>query len=125
MQEEGLAATLVLPAAQLYIVVAIFVAITAMTAADVRDKARLLPKKGVNIMTIALGLGSWMSVAHIIFATFGNNDAHALSAADALGMYLHCLMLILLVVVVSIWYWVVALYKETPAGMPTNPTASP
>ena len=119
-----MAATLVLPEAQLYIVVAIFVAITAMTAADVRDKVRLLPKMGVNVMTIALFLGSWISVSHIIFAMVGSNDIDALSGGAAVGMFLHCLMLVLLVLVVTIWYWVVALYKETPAGMPTNPAAS-
>ena len=124
MQEEGLAATLVLPEAQLYIVVAIFVAITAMTAADVRDKVRLLPKMGVNVMTLVLFLGSWISVSHIIFAMVGSNDIDALSGGAAVGMFLHCLMLVLLVLVVTIWYWVVALYKETPAGMPTNPAAS-
>ncbi len=124
MQEESLAATLVLPEAQLYIVVAIFVAITAMTAADVRDKVRLLPKMGVNFMTIALLLGSWISVWHIIFTMVGSNDIDALSAWAVLGMFVHCLMLVLLLMVVTIWYWVVAIYKETPAGMPTNPAAS-
>ena len=124
MQEEGLAATLVLPEAPLYIVVAIFVAITAMTAADVRDKGRLLPNRGANAMALVLLLGSWISVSHIILAMVGGNDFDALSAAAVLGMFVHCLMLVLLLMVVTIWYWAVALYKETPAGMPTNPAAN-
>ena len=124
MQQDGLAATLVLPEAPLYIILAIFVANTAMTAADVRDKARLLPNKGVNAMALALFLGSWVSVSHIILALVGRNDFDALSAGAAVGMFAHCLMLVLLLIVVSIWYWVVALYKETPAGMPTNPATS-
>ena len=124
MQEEVLAATLVLPEAPLYIVVAIFVAVTAMTAADVRDKGRLLPNRGVNAMTLALLLGSWISVSHIILAMVGGNDFDALSAGAVLGMFVHCLMLVLLLMIVTIWYWAVALYKETPAGMPTNPAAS-
>lgn len=125
MQEEVLAATLVLPQAPLYIVLAIFVAITAMTAADVRDRGRLLPNRGVNAMALALFLGSWISVSHIIFAMVGANDFDALSAGAVVGMFAHCLMLVLLLMVVSIWYWAVAIYKETPAGMPTNPAASP
>jgi len=124
MQEEVLAAALVLPQAPLYIVLAIFVAITAMTAADVRDKGRLLPNKGVNAMALALFLGSWISVSHIILAMVGRNDFYALSAGAAVGMFVHCLMLVLLLITVSIWYWAVAIHKETPAGMPTNPAAS-
>ena len=123
MPEEIEAATLALPAAPLYVVVAIFVAITAMTAADVRDKGRLLPNSGVNAMALTLFAGSWIAVSHIIFAMIGGNDFDALSAWAAMGMFAHCLVLVLLLVVVSIWYWAVAIYKETPAGMPTNPAA--
>ena len=111
MQEEVLAANLVLPQAPLYIVLAIFVAITAMTAADVRDRGRLLPNRGVNAMALALFLGSWVSVSHIIFAMVGTNDFDALSAGAAVGMFAHCLILVLLLMVVSIWYWAVAIYK--------------
>ena len=125
MQEEIVAATLVLPEAPLYIVVAIFVAITAMTTADVRDKGRLLPNIGVNAMALTLFAGSWIAVFHIIMAMVGRNDFDALSAGAALGMIAHCLVLVLLLNVVSIWYWAVAIYKETPAGMPTNPATSP
>ncbi len=124
MQEEVLAANLVLPQAPLYIVLAIFVAITAMIAADVRDRGRLLPNRGVNAMALVLFLGSWVSVSHIIFAMVGTNDFDALSAGAAVGMFAHCLILVLLLMVVSIWYWAVAIYKETPAGMPTNPAAN-
>ena len=125
MQAEIEAVALVLPAAPLYVVFAIFVAITAMTAADVRDKVRLLPKRGVNAMTLTLFLGSWIAVSHIVIAMVGGNDFEALSAGAAVEMFAHGLVLVLLLVVVSIWYWAVALYKETPAGMPSNPAAGP
>jgi len=125
MQEEDLAATLVLPEAPLYIVVALVVAVTAMIAADVRDKGRLLPNRGANIMAIAMFVGSWISVAHIIIAMVYRNDLDALSTGAVVGMIAHCLVLVLLLNVVSIWYWAVAVYKETPAGMPMNPAASP
>ena len=121
MQEQIEAATLALPAAPLYVVVAIFVAIAAMTAADVRDKGRLLPNSGVNAMALTLLAGSWIAVSHIIIAVVGGNDFDALSSGAAVGMIAHCLVLVLLLVIVSIWYWAVAIYKETPAGMPTNP----
>ncbi len=124
MQEGIEAATLALPEAPLYIVVAIFVAITAMTAADVREAGRLLPRIGVNAMALTLFAGSWIALFHIILAIVGRNDIDALSAGAALGMIAHCLVLILLLVGVTIWYFVVAIYKETPAGMPTNPVAN-
>ncbi len=125
MRERVEAATLVLPEAPLYVVVAIFVAITAMTAADVRDKGRLLPKSGVNSMALTLLLGSWIAVLHILIAMVSGNDYDALSTGAVVGMFVHCLALVLLLIVVSIWYWAVAIHKETPAGMPTNPATGP
>ena len=125
MNEEVLAATLLLPEAPLYVVVALVVAVTAMIAADVRDKGRLLPNRGVNIMAIAMFVGSWMSVAHIIIAMIGRNDLDALPTGALVGMIAHGLVLVLLLNVVTIWYWAVAIYKETPAGLPTNPADSP
>ena len=116
------AATLVLPTAQLYIVVAIFVAITAITASDVREKGRLLPRTGVNYMARMLFVGSWISVFQIIIAIVGKNDVNVLSTWAVLGMVAHSLVLVLLLVGVSIWYWAIAIYKETPAGLPTNPS---
>lgn len=123
MQEGIEAAALALPEAPLYIVVAIFVAITAMTAADVREAGRLLPNKGVNIMALTLFAGSWIAVSQIIMSLVARNDIDALSAGAVLGMIAHSLVLVLLLIGVSIWYWVVAIYKEIPAGMPTNPAA--
>ncbi len=124
MQESIEAAALALPATPLYVVVAILVAVAAMTTADVRDKARLLPNSGVNAMAVTLLAGSWIAVWHIILAMVGGNDFYTLSAEAVLEMIAHCLVLVLLLIVVSIWYWAVAIYKETPAGMPTNPAAS-
>ena len=125
MQKQIEAAALALPEAPLYIVVAIFVAIAAITTADVRDQGRLLPNSGVNTMALALLIGSWIAVSHIIFAMVGGNDFYTLSAGAVVGMFAHCLVLVLLLLGVSFWYWAVAIYKETPAGMPTNPATSP
>lgn len=125
MQKEIVSAALALPEAPLYVVVAIFVAITAMTAADVRDKGQLLPVKGVNAMALTLFAGSWIAVLHIIFSMLGINDFQELSNGAMIGMFAHAVALVLLLIVVSIWYWAVAIYKETPAGMPTNPAKSP
>ena len=76
-------------------------------------------------MAIAMFVGSWTSVAHIIVAMVGRNDLDALPTGAVVGMIAHGLVLVLLLNVVTIWYWAVAIYKETPAGMPTNPAASP
>lgn len=123
MHEKIATTALALPDAPLYVVVAIFVAITAMTAADIRDKTRLLPRSGVNNMTITLFAGSWISLSHIFLELIGKNDFYALSSGAVAGMFAHSLALVLLLIAVSIWYWAVAMHKETPAGMPTNPVA--
>ena len=123
MQEGITSAALALPEAPLYVVVAIFVAITAMVAADIRDEGRRLPKGGVNTVALILLAGSWITVSHIIFAMLDINDFRELSNGAVIGMFAHSIALVLLLVVVSVWYWAVAIYKETPAGMPANPAA--
>ena len=123
MQEKIVTTTLALPDAPLYVVVAIFVAITAMTAADIRDKSRLLPRAGVNNMTITLFAGSWISLSHIFLDMIGKNDFYALSSGAVAGMFTHSLALVLLLIAVSIWYWAVAIHKETSAGIPASPVA--
>lgn len=125
MQEEIVAATSVLPEAPLYVVVAIFVATTALIAADIRDEGRRLPKGSVNTVALILLAGSWITVSQIIFTLLGRNDFQELSNGAVVGMFAHSVVLILLLIVVSIWYWAVAIYKESPAGMATNPAASP
>jgi hypothetical protein len=101
------------------------VAIAAITTAEVRDQGRLLPNSGVNFMALALLIGSWIAVSHIILAMVGGNDFDTLSTGAAAGTFADCLVLVLLLLGVSFWYWAVAIYKETPAGMPTNPAANP
>ena len=122
MQESIEVAALVLPKAQLYIVVAIFVAVTAITASDVREKVRLLPKTGVNYMARMLFVGSWISVAQIFIVIVVENDFGSLSAWAVFGMVTHSFVLVLILIGVSIWYWAIAIYKETPAGLPINPS---
>ncbi len=76
-------------------------------------------------MAIAMLVGSWISVAHIMLAMVYRNDLDVLSTGGVVGMIAHGLVLVLLLNVVTIWYCAVAIYKETPAGMPTNPAAGP
>lgn len=114
-----------LPEAQLYVVVATFIAVTAMTAADIRDKVRLLPRASISALALILLSGSWVAGLHIIFAVIGINDFGALSPWAAAGMVAHCLVVLFLLVVVSVWYSAIAMYKETPAGQPTAPATNP
>ena len=117
MQENIKTVALTLPEAQLYVVVVILIAVTAITAADIRDKIRLLPSSGENRMAIILAAAAWLSLSHIIFTLVGTNDIYALSWWGVAGMLAHALVLVLLLVTVSIWYWTVALHKKTPAGI--------
>ena len=124
MAEGVKAATLVLPDAQLYIVVAIFLAVASMIATDIREnKARLLPRVGLNWLALSLLIGAWTAASHIILVLIATNDPLALSTGSTLGMIVHSVVITLLLVVVSVWYRLVALHKETPAGNPTSPAA--
>ena len=111
--------------AQLYIVVAILVAIAAITTADIRDEASLLPKRGMNAMSLILLIGSGVSILHIVVSMLFKNNYEAMSKLAVFDLITHSLALSLLLVLVCIWYWACAIYKETPAGMPTNPVNIP
>ena len=125
MQGEIETAALKLPGSPLYIVVAILVAVAALTAGDVRSRRLLLPNRRMNTMALIWFTGSWVAVLHIIFAMIGVNDFGALSTWAKVGMFAHCAVLISPLIVVSIWYWTVAIHREPPAGMPGNPVSSP
>ena len=110
---------------QLYIIVAILVAIAAITTADIREDGSLLPKRGVNAMSLVLLIGSALGISHIGVSMLFKNNYEAMSPFAVLGLITHSVALALLFVLLCIWYWAVAIYKETPAGMPTNPTTKP
>ena len=76
-------------------------------------------------MALTIFVGSWVAISHIIVAMVGGNDLGMLSTGAVVEMIAHCVVLMLLLAAVSFWYWVVAIYKETPAGMPTSPAANP
>lgn len=122
MQESLEATVLVLPMAQLYIVVAILWAVAALTSADVREKDRLLPKTGVKHLATMMLVGSWIALVQIIIAMIGKNDYYALSTWAVVGMVAHTFVLLLLLIGVSFWYWAIATFKIPPSEIPRNPS---
>lgn len=112
MQDELAATVLMLPQAQLYIVIAIVVAITAMTAADVREKENLLPRGFVNILAILLYLGSVVSLIGILISMLSLNDMSKLSTISAVEMWLHLVALHILLVALILFYASVSTHKE-------------
>lgn len=86
-----------MPEAPLYIVVAIFVAIAAMTAADLRERNELLPSSTVAKLVKVLTLGSWVSTFHVIVLVIIKNDL-------SLGVIVHLISLNAILVAQAIWY---------------------
>ena len=112
---------LILPEPQLYIAVALLMAIAAMTASDVRDSERLLPKVGVNIMTVILFLGSLIAMCHIILTIVSLNQFNTMTGSAQLGLLAHGMVLLLLFIAVSIWYRVVVVHEEKLSKNYLNP----
>ena len=116
---------LILPDAPFYVVLAIFVAVTAIVAADVRDESQLLPNQAVNFVAKLLGAGSWITIIHIIAVMKGLNEFDSLSNSGAWSMIAHTIALVILLLVITIWYVSVAMFKPTVPGTPTNPPKNP
>ncbi len=124
--EPGVTAPLlILPDAPFYVVLAIFVAVTAIVSADIRDESQLLPNRAVNHIALLLGTGSWITIIHIITVMIGLNEFDSLSNSGAWGMIAHTAALAILLLVITIWYVSVAMFKSTVPGTPTNPPKNP
>ena len=113
---------LVLPSPQLYIVVAILLAIAAIISADLRDeKAGLFDKKGVNRVALVLLAGSWIALLQIGIEMAAKIALHEISAWAIAGMAVHSIVLVMIGIVVTAWYWSIAVYKEIAAGLLPDP----
>lgn len=111
---------------QLYITVALFVAIAAIVTTYVRGReGSLLPRPRVNAVGLTLLFGSWVGILQIGWAMIVRNDYGTMSTNAVVDLILHSLALALILGLACAWYWAVAIYRETPAGMPTNPANKP
>ena len=107
----------------LYIVVAILVAIAAITTGELRDDGSPLPKRTARVMSMILMIGAEVSIFHIIVSMLSKNDFAAMSCLAVVEFTLHALALFILLILVLMWYWAVGIYKETSAGLPKDPAA--
>ena len=105
----------------LYITVAIFVAIAAIVSADIRNPENLLPKRGVNWMALLLLVGVSICISQINVSMLFKNNYEQMSRLAVFNYITHSTVLAILFVLTCLWYRLVAIHKETPAGMPTNP----
>lgn len=112
-------------ATQLYVAVAIVVALAAIVAADVRSGDKLLPRWGINVCTLTLIAASWLGILQILAETMLTNEYDTMTKFEFGQLVLHSILLILILVVVSFWYKALAVYKETPGGRPTSPPRDP
>ena len=105
----------------LYITVAIFVAIAAIVSADIRNPESLLPKPGVNRMALLLLVGVFICVSQINVLMLFRNNYEQMSKLAVFNYITHSTVLVILFLLTCLWYRLIAIHKETPAGMPTNP----
>ena len=111
---------------QLYITVALFVAIAAIVTTYIRGReGSLLPRPRVNAVCLTLLAGSWIGILQIGWSMIVRNDYGSMSTIATVDLILHSLALALILGLACVWYWAVAIYRETPAGMPTNPANKP
>ena len=111
---------------QLYITVALFVAIAAIVTTYIRGReGSLLPRSRVNAVGLTLLAGSWVGILQIGWSMIVKNDYGTMSTMAVIDLIVHSLTLALIWGLTCVWYWAVAIYRETPAGMPTNPANKP
>ena len=110
---------------QLYIPVAILVAISTIVSADLRDRNKLLPKGRTDIMAMLLVFGSLMGLVHIFWVMLTKNDLMDVPVRVVVDFLVHTTMLAAIAALVCIWYSMVAWFKETPAGLPELPGEQP
>ena len=114
-------ATLQLAGPQLYIPVAILVAISTIVSADLRDREKLLPKARTDTMAILLVSSSLVGLSHIFMVMLVKNDLAEAPGFVVVDFIVHTMMLAAIAVLVCIWYSAIASFKETPAGLPEHP----
>jgi len=79
----------------------------------------------VHAVGLALLAGSWVGILQIGWSMIVRNDYGTMSTMAVVDLILHSLALALILGLACVWYWAVAIYRETPAGMPTNPANKP
>ena len=112
---------LVLADTPLYIVFAMMIATTAIVSSDIREPNRLLPRPLVNVAAFLLVLGTLINGLQIVWVTLESNDHETLTLTASFHMLAHSATLLGLLVIVCLWYTAVAVYKPSPATLPTNP----
>ena len=110
---------------QLYIPVAILVAISTIVSAELRDRDKLLPKPRTDLMAILLVFGSLLGLVHIFWVMLAKNNLTEAPTRVVVDFLVHTVMLAAIAALVCIWYSMVAWFKETPAGLPELPGEPP
>ena len=82
-----------LPGPQLYIPVAILVAISTIVSADLRDRDKLLPKRRTDVMALLLVFGSLLGLGHIFWVMLAKNNLTEAPMRVAVDFLVHTVML--------------------------------
>ena len=112
---------LVLADTALYIVFAMMIATTAIVSSDIREPTRLLPKPLINSAAVLLVIGTLVNGLQIVWVILESNDHKTLTPTASFHMLAHSATLLTLLLIMCLWYTAVAVYKPSPATLPTNP----
>ena len=116
------AGSLIFPDPQLYVLLAILLAVAALIAAAARENGRLIPDAYLVEMTVAAAVGSTVAWLHLIATMLHRNDLGTLSVSSVLEIGAHVFALILLFVAVFTYYLGLASKRGPPSDLTTNPT---
>lgn len=109
----------------MYIVVAILITIAAIVSTFIREPDRFQTANShLNHVSIGLMVGTWVGTLHILWIMLFKNSYDVMSAFAVIDFIVHCLILAFIPVLGSLWYRLIARFRESPAGLPTSPSVN-
>lgn len=118
---------LLLPQPQLYIVVAMFIAVISVLTTHIRTRIEgaLLPNKPVNLACLLLLLGVSPQLIHLVCLLWQTNEFHQLQAIDKFGLIAQFIALVMVSILIYAWYFSIARHKEAESGRAAIPNNNP
>ncbi|MCY4096279.1 MAG: hypothetical protein OXG05_14280 [Gammaproteobacteria bacterium] len=118
---------LLLPQAQFYIVVALFIAVISILTTHIRTRIEgaLLPNKPVNFAYLLLVLGVSPQLIHLVCLLLQLNDFNQLQGLDKFGFIAQFIALVMVSILIYAWYFYIAIHKEAESGRAAIPQNEP
>ena len=109
--------------AQFYVTIGILTAVAAIVSAEVRDSVSLRPASArMKLMALLLLISVWFSIGQILLAMTFQNSYQLMTRLAVFLFFAHCVSLVLMAVLVTVWHASIAAHRETDAGLPASPS---